>query len=74
MNVVSSVCNMVTIFVLVPIFSGSLKWHETSCLVIITSTTAAAFFLYMLPRQVWPWMYIIEVVKGLGYAQYSQAR
>ena len=43
-------CNLVVLFVIVPLIKFKLKWHETSMLVTCTFITAATYFLFIWPK------------------------
>ena len=69
-----SIFNMIVIFCVVPIVSGRLKWHETSCLTLINALNSTSYFAATLPRAIWPGMYLVEVLNASSFSQYSQAR
>ena len=74
LTMAGSIFNMIVIFCVVPIVSGRLKWHETSCLTLINALNSTSYFAATLPRAIWPGMYLVEVLNASSFSQYSQAR
>ena len=71
---VGGIFNMIVIFGIVPVVSGYLKWHETSCLTLINALNSAAYFVATLPRTIWPGMYLVAILGASSFSEYSQAR
>ena len=74
LTMAGSVFNMIVIFGVVPVVSGRLKWHETSCLTLINALNSTSYFAATFPKAIWPGMYLVEVLNASSFSQYSQAR